>query len=351
LSGENLKYIYWFAYYNFDSPSVRYRAKYPLEYIKKNHYVGYSLVIPSYRPSYIFLFIRAYFSALLFRRKNSMIVIQRVNSHFVYSTLLKVLVFIRRKNTFYDLDDADYLEHPPSTIFYFVKKCSAVIVGSVELKNYLLSRNNLIYINTSPVPDAFVYKVNKSKIFTIGWIGTFGGGLRESLVKDFFPAVSELSFPCRFVILGVRNETDKLFILNYFSHHKNIELEIPLEINWKNELNIQHRIAEFDVGIATILDTELHRSKSAFKLKQYMNNGVPVLSSDLPENNRFIQRGFNGFLCRSQEEFKKYLNELNEMPSGKYSQLSVHARQSVKEFDLEYYAKNLKITFSARRTK
>src|SRR4030067_1603790 len=107
---KKIEFIYWFAYYNLDSPSVRYRAKYPLEFFRKHKGVESFLVIPGYSPSKIFLFLKAYFSVLFFRRKNSLIVIQRVQSHFIYSTLLKLLVKIRIKDTVYDLDDADYLE-------------------------------------------------------------------------------------------------------------------------------------------------------------------------------------------------------------------------------------------------
>ncbi|MEM9025216.1 MAG: hypothetical protein AAGB22_15825, partial [Bacteroidota bacterium] len=116
-----MKFIYWFAYYGLDSPSVRYRANYPLREFKRTHGIGYTLVIPGYRPALILRFLRAYCSALCFRKRNSVIVIQRVNSGFIYATLLRLLVVLRPKDTVYDLDDADYLTHPDRSRGFFLR--------------------------------------------------------------------------------------------------------------------------------------------------------------------------------------------------------------------------------------
>ena len=116
---------------------------------------------------------------------------------------------------------------------------------------------------------------------------------------------------------------------------------MPRDIEWSDEQDIQKRISEFDVGIATLLDNELHRSKSAFKLKQYLNNGAPVLSSDLPENNFFLLDGINGFLCATPEEFGKRLTALHELSDADYLKLSMKARQSASSFNMTTYCETL----------
>jgi hypothetical protein len=73
---KDVKYIYWFAFYNIGSPSVRYRAKYPLTFFKEKQGIRSVLIVPSYQPKKILQFLTAYFSALLFRKKDSLIVIQ-----------------------------------------------------------------------------------------------------------------------------------------------------------------------------------------------------------------------------------------------------------------------------------
>ena len=54
----HLKHIYWFAYYNEDEPSVRYRFIYPLRYLAETHDITYSIVHPGYDRKHIAAFIR-----------------------------------------------------------------------------------------------------------------------------------------------------------------------------------------------------------------------------------------------------------------------------------------------------
>ena len=91
-----------------------------------NNGVENYFVVPSYKPKEIYLFLKAYLSALIFRKPNSLIVIQKVQSNFIYANLLKILVKIRKKDTVYDLDDADYLETNPKTIYFFSKNCEKI---------------------------------------------------------------------------------------------------------------------------------------------------------------------------------------------------------------------------------
>lgn len=292
---KKIKFIYWFAYYNLNSPSVRYRAKYPLEYFQKKYGIDYYLIIPGYSLNKIVRFIIAFFSALISPKKDSIIVIQRVNSNFIYSNLLKLLVSIRKQNSIYDLDDADYLENDSKTIYYFAKKCNTISAGSKRIADHLSIYNSRILHTTSPIVDLNIVKNRKSEVFTVGWIGDFGGEHKSSLISFVFPALKELDFNVKLKILGVNKQSDLEFINEYFNNTENIQIEIPTNIDWNNETSIQNMITTFDVGIATLIDSEIHKSKSGIKAKQYMNNGVPVLSTKLPENNTVIIDGKNGY--------------------------------------------------------
>ena len=340
-----LKFVYWFAYYNLSSPSVRYRGLYALQFLKKEYGINSCFVIPSYSPSGIFAFIKVFLSALIFRRAGSLIVIQRIHSGFIYSTLLNLLVRIRNENTFYDVDDADYLEHQPRSIYYFVRNCSAVFTGSEELLNNLSLLNKKILLSTSPVPDPLFFKKNKNPLLTIGWIGDFRGGHSESMKNIFFPALSTLPFKIKLILLGVTLKSEYEYLTNYFCSNKNVLLEMPGNIDWNNEGDIQRKIVTFDIGIATLLDTELQRSKSAFKAKQYLNNGIPVLSSDVPENNSFVEHGRNGFLCSTPDEFRQRIIEINNMGQEEYGKLSVEAMATIPRFNLTGYCCNIRKAF------
>lgn len=334
---SDIKFIYWFSYYNLDSPSVRYRGKYPLEYFRDNYQIESSLIIPSYQPKKVFLFIKSFCSALFFRKKNSVIVIQRVHSNFIYSTLLKLLVAIRKKDTVYDLDDADYLYCKSKAIYYFAKKCSRITAGSKAIAEHLSPFNPNIRITTSPTPDLQIIKKNKNKLFTIGWIGGFGGDHKTSLIETVFPAIKNLEFPCKFILLGVTKEKDREFIQEYFRENENIQTETPEDIEWKNELAVQEQIVLFDIGIATLIDNEIQRSKSGIKAKQYLNNGIPVLATNLPENDWVVKPDINGFFCSNIQEFQQRIEEFHSMEEGQYLTFSGKARNSITAFNQQKY--------------
>lgn len=337
MSQRQLKHIYWFAYYNLKSPSVRYRAKYPLDYAKNHQDISSDLIIPSYSFTLLFKFLKAYFSALLFPKDNSLIVIQRVQSNFIYANLLKLLVRLRASICVYDLDDADYLEVKPNTIHYLAKNCQYLTVGSKEIENYLKDFNPNIVQLTSPTPDLEIVKKERNEILNIGWIGGYGWGHKDTLNQLVFPAVKSLDIPCRFTLLGIIKNEDEEEIRKYFAVNENVELEIPRNINWNDERDLQFRIKSFDIGVATLLDHPIQLAKSGIKAKQYMNNSVPVLCNDLPENNKVIEDGFNGFICNSISDFRKRILEIHLMNDTDYWELASNARNSIQNFNHVHY--------------
>lgn len=348
---DKLKFIYWFAYYNHASPSVRYRAIYPLEYFRKEKGINNYLVFPGYTPKHIYQFLKIYLSALLFRKQNSLIVIQRVRSKFIYATLLKFLIVVHKKNTVYDLDDADYLEGDPGTIYFFSKHCDKISAGSSEIVNHLQKFNSDVFHITSPVANLNIVKKHKSSVFTIGWVGAFGGDHKSTMIDIVFPALKLLTFEFRFILLGVTLYDDILFIRNYFIRNKNIHLELPENVNWNDEISIQKIIYGFDLGLATLSNTPMQLSKSGIQAKQYLNNGVPVLSTDLPENNSVVIDGFNGFLCTTTQDFYNGIIKFFLMTEEQYRAFSTNARNSTINFDHNYYFESFKNIYSGNRNK
>ena len=332
-----IEFIYWFAYYNSDSPSVRYRGKYPLEFFREHKNVESYFIVPGYSPKNIFCFFKAYLSALLFRKNNSLIVIQRVQSNFIYANLLKLLIRTRGNDTVYDLDDADYLEVNPKTIYYFAKHCEKISAGSKQIVTSLSLLNNRIVHITSPIVNLGITKMNKNSIFTIGWIGEFGGDHKDSLIELVFPAIKELTFHLKLIVIGIVKSEEIEVIKKYFQYNSNIEIEMPLGIDWNDEADIQKRIALFDIGIAALKNSEMQLSKSGIKAKQYMNNGVPVLSTNLPENNTVVVDGVNGYFCTSTNDFKEKIIQFFKMTNTEYLQFSENARKSISNFDHNKY--------------
>lgn len=351
MSERQIKFIYWFAYYHLDSPSVRYRAKYPLDFAREKLGIESSLIIPGYSAKRLIIFLKSYFSALLFPKAGSIIVIQRVRSNFIYSNLLKLLVKLRKDRTIYDLDDADYLEHNPNIIHYFARNCQYISAGSDEIVNYLCQYNRNVFHITSPIQDLGIVKKEKSETFTIGWIGGFEWGHKDSLYEFVFHAIRSLPFKCTFVLVGVTKSKDEKEIREYFENEGNIHLEIPREIDWNNEIDIQNRIKSFDIGIATLSNHPIQLAKSGIKAKQYMNNGVPVLSTNLMENNKIVKCDYNGFLCNSIEDFRNRMIQFKEMTPKEYAKFSKNARKSISGFDHQKYFKDIENIKSSKQEK
>lgn len=336
-----LKHIYWFSYFNSDLPSVRYRADYPLEELHEKHGISYSIVYPSYDRKSILHFLRVYFACLLFRKKDPVIVIQKLYTNGLYAHALKLLVFVRRQNTLYDLDDAEYLEYPPVAINYFMKRCAACSMGSAALVEYAKQFNSNSFFLTSPVIEHDQVKKERSPVFTVGWIGCYGGAHKDALFTQAFPAIKKVNFPIRLVLLGVKKQAHKEELRNFFGENNNIELVIPDNINWHDEVSVYQRIKTFDLGLAPLLDIEMHRAKSAFKLKQYFSCGVPVLGSDIGENGRFLENGVNGFLCRTPEHYQEMILEIKNMKKELYETFSSNACNSAEKFTSKGYCSAL----------
>ncbi len=74
-------------------------------------------------------------------------------------------------------------------------------------------------------------------------------------------------------------------------------------------------IAECDVGIMPLTDTEWARGKCALKLLQYMAAGVPVVASPVGVNADLIQHDENGLLASTPEEWETALRRLRDDPA------------------------------------
>lgn len=344
---KTFTFVYWFAFYNPDSPSVRYRGQYPLEYLRKTEGIESYFVYPGYKLTIILNFLRAYLSALLFRKKDSVIVIQKVHSNFIYANLLKFLVIVRKSNTIYDIDDADYIIFPPANIYWFCRNCSSVMAGSREIADTLRKYNENVFFNTSPVHSLNIVKKKKNEIIHIGWIGGFGGDHKISMIAQFLPALANIPFKVKLSLLGVQEENDRTFLQEMFSRNGNVELHIPQDIPWHNEQWIQNSIAEFDLGIATLVDNQFQRSKSGFKAKQYLLNGVPVLSTNLPENNSVVEDGINGYFCNDPRDFLERIIQFQNMSADEFLKFTNRCTQSATKFSQHTFCTEMVFPHSA----
>ncbi|HRH54596.1 MAG TPA: glycosyltransferase [Chitinophagales bacterium] len=331
-----LKHIYWFGYYNNSVPSIRYRALQPLAYCKTKFNITYNFVYPSYHPLQILHFIYIYFSALLNRKQNSIIVFQKIYTNGIYARMLKYLLKKQPHGTIYDIDDAEYVRRPVDTIHHFMNHCSACTVGSAALKAYAEKYNKHVYLLTSPIVYHHHIKHQKNTEFTIGWIGYYGAHY-NSLNTYILPVITQFPFPVHLIILGITDAAQLDALLVQFAPYKHITITAPLHINWLDEASIYSHILQFDVGIAPLLDTEFNRAKSAYKMKQYLSCGIPVTASPVGENNTFLKDGINGFICKNADDFYEKITYIHELNQQDYNKMCRAARAGLPDFCVDKY--------------
>lgn len=72
---------------------------------------------------------------------------------------------------------------------------------------------------------------------------------------------------------------------------------------WKGLGELPRAMAEFDVGLAPLVDSRYNRGKSGIKAIQYWALGVPVVASRLPMYEEIVEDGENGFLAGETAEW------------------------------------------------
>lgn len=337
-------HIVWFGSYSKVCPSTRYRGIYPLRHIEDEHGIGHTFVIPSWKFKHVLTFLKAYARALFGRQQ--FIVIQKVCSKGCYASLLKGLVLLKRGKLLYDFDDAEHLRQSPKTLHFFLKKCVVISVGSQYLAEYTKPFNKNVLLNTSPVNNHGIRKKERNTIPVIGWVGDYGTGKistkayahKTSLHQLIFPFLIQQKTPLTLTLIGVNRICDKEEIEAYFSNNRNIQLNIPLNLNWEDDRWLYSEISKFDIGIAPLVEHPFNLSKSAFKAKQYISCGVPALASNIGENNSFILHNKNGALCSNTYDFEKELKRLINMDKEIYNRLSKNIPvKETPDFSIESY--------------
>ncbi len=334
------RHIYWFAFYDLRSPSVRYRGYHVLNELSSDAEFRTYLFTPSWRFGKIARFIYLICSIHFRSRRNTRVIIQRVHSRGVYATILKLIVVFNKSICFYDLDDAQYVECDPKTIHWFLRNVRGVFVGSGALHAYCSQFNDNVLLLTSATTQHGYRKAERNELFKIGWIGNFWGQHEQNMYELLLPCIKRIEGAIKLEILGVVHEEKEAEIHAFFKNFENVELSIPKNINWQSESEVYKRVSTFDLGVSPLLNTEINRCKSAYKLKQYLSCGVPVVGSEIGENSKFIVEGKNGYLCRSDDDFVNRIEQFRNMTNEEYKVFSSQVAQLTHEFELATVAED-----------
>jgi glycosyltransferase involved in cell wall biosynthesis len=194
-----------------------------------------------------------------------------------------------------------------------------VTVTNEYLKNVMLEYNSNVKILPNLV-DPDLWNLNKDIRQVPGLtIGVFGG---DSHVKDWqiLPEIfTRLHEKYPFVTFLVSGSNFEYLRLPFVKH-----------MNWVPVQYYPALVAQFDIGICPLEDTNFNKSKSPIKFYEFAQVNAPVVASPVVYGNE-IQHGKTGFLAQTPDEYVAYLSELIENSAKRKSM-----GRSAKEWVLEH---------------
>jgi len=207
-----------------------------------------------------------------------------------------------------DYDDAAYVKYGRWPILRHkiprvMAAAEAVVVGNGYLAEYARRFNPHVFVIPTVV-DLSRYPNRQSALpsatVRVAWIGT---PVTASLLRSLLPVFGELqrghpNMVLRFIGAGNRVSLDGLRFES---------------LAWSERTETQ-LLAESDIGIMPLLDSEFARAKCALKLVQYMACGLPVVASPVGVNREVVQENQNGFLAATEKEWLEKLEALIANP-------------------------------------
>jgi glycosyltransferase involved in cell wall biosynthesis len=231
---------------------------------------------------------------------------------------------------FVDYDDAAYVRYEQiaflkTKIAHLMSWADDVVAGNRHLASYAQQFAKRVTIIPSVV-DLAKYRVQQNardaSVVCVGWIGT---PITAELLKPLLPVFVRLQsrFPrvvFRFIGAGDGLQTREL---RYETPSWSEESEGPL-------------LAECDLGIMPLPDTEFARGKCGLKLVQYMACGLPVVASPVGVNGEIVDHEKSGFLASTASEWEEALGYLIANRELR-CRMGLAARQRVEsEYTLEH---------------
>jgi glycosyltransferase involved in cell wall biosynthesis len=226
-----------------------------------------------------------------------------------------------------DYDDAIFHSYSDGN------KITRFILGN-KIKN-LIAKSKLVvsgndylhdYAVQSGAPRSFILqtKVNlrlydnvvvpKKKQFTIVWIGSPSTASYIEVVENSLVKFCN-EFSAKFIMIGGKYHIDGLDI-DY------------LDWSPENEMQI---LKSCHVGIMPLFDKGWERGKCGFKLIQYMASQLPVIASPVGINKDMVEKGLNGYLANSENEWFEALSSVfhSDSQMGKYGHSIVEKKHDL----------------------
>ncbi len=230
----------------------------------------------------------------------------------------------KNKNLIFDIDDAIYLGQRGEKLNKILPYYKAVIAGSPVLSEYIYKTYGFkeFYIPMAVNTDFYkpLEKRREGKL-RIGWSGSHHTNVYAlPLLEKILQKLAEI-VEFEFIVISNLNPN-----LNW----RGVDTKF---IEWTSKTEVEG-LQLFDIGLMPLKDGEFEKGKCALKAVQYMAVGIPALVSPVGVNEMIIEHGINGYHCKNDEEFVKYLhilalNDELRMQMGRNAVKSVTEKYSI----------------------
>lgn len=303
-------------------------------------------VFPGYKPLRLLRFFWAFIYGRYISGNDDVILIHKVYSQGLYFRLLQHLIRNTRAKIIYDIDDAEWWRQPKEGMDKLMQLSDQIHVGSTCLKSQLSHfQKPVVHLTSSVQPPHHRY-AGPSKTFHLGWVGGYNSqepsppySHKHAILTMLLPALSDLPFPIELTLLGPALAHDIEELEDWAARQTNqVVLHLPRITNWGDEAAIDAIISEWDLGIALMIDHPFNHAKSAFKAKQCMNCGVPVIGNRVGDNTLYIQDKRTGYLADHVEAVRQAILDHHALPQARKMTMSQACLEESKCFHISTYA-------------
>lgn len=344
-----------FCYSDSRSASVRYRVKAPLLWMRRHQGLRVQLVYPGYTLRRIWCALRAYIFGRFIAKPEDVILIHKVYSRGWYFGMLTNLLRHTRAHIIYDIDDAEWHRNAPESMLQLMQLSHCIHVGSTPLQAHLRSLGKPIAHLTSCLhPPHSLCEGTRSPLH-IGWIGGYNSHAdapsfahKFAILEHLLPALNDLPFAIDLTLIGPVLDEDIRELRDWASNCRDqVRLHLPRIADWENESEIDAHIAQWDLGIALMIDHPFNHAKSAFKAKQCMNCGVPVIGNRIGDNELFIHNHKTGYVVEDATAVRQAILHHSGLSQSQRQAMRAACIAQSRTFHMDVYVQKFSAAISA----
>jgi glycosyltransferase involved in cell wall biosynthesis len=256
----------------------------------------------------------------------------RAQSIPVLDVLLLLLARLLGVRTIYHLDDALFEVVEPKWYAIRCRLADVVATGNEAIAAFARSHGARVvrlegWIDVESYSTAATRIVDAPKHCVIGWTGHFPRRRLAPLLN----VVRRLHENHGVVLRVVGDE-----VLDE-SEWRGISVSELWEKRHETRV-----FSEFDIGIMPLEDTAYNRGKEAFKLKEYMAAGLPVVCSPVGHNVSVVENEKTGIFARTEQEWEDALTRLVLDPALRNMMGMAGRLRATEQYGRELYMSRLK---------